>query len=200
MCARWRLAPSIKRIMVRGAIHRVCMDTFGTPSHYVIMVITRPIGSSALATHELAARILDHTGEQSSQPPCICIYIYTHMYVWNTFGRDRDEDFWESFPPRFQWHTLFHLWSFRFFCIFLFQTILWNLLLIESTYVAHISMFTDESRSCCSSSWNSVCVKIISSWKKPSLAPAQFLKFELANFKWCSINLIYGSRFGFGLN
>ena len=35
-----------------------------TPTRYVIMVITRPIGSSALATHELAARILDHTGER----------------------------------------------------------------------------------------------------------------------------------------
>ncbi|KAF3424281.1 hypothetical protein E2986_12711 [Frieseomelitta varia] len=74
MRARWKLAPSIKRIMVRGAIHRVCTDTFGTPSHYVIMVITRPIGSSALATHELAARILDHTGEQLSQPSMRCTY------------------------------------------------------------------------------------------------------------------------------
>lgn len=35
-----------------------------TPARYVIMVITWPIGSSALATHELAARILDHTGER----------------------------------------------------------------------------------------------------------------------------------------
>lgn len=32
------------------------------------------------------------------------MYIFIHMYVRNTFGRD--EDFWESFPPRFQWHTL----------------------------------------------------------------------------------------------
>ena len=33
---------------------RLYADTFGTPSRHVIMVITRTIGSSALATHELA--------------------------------------------------------------------------------------------------------------------------------------------------
>lgn len=58
---------TIRACMV--AIHAVCTDTFGTPSRYVIMVITWPIGSSALATHELATRILDHTGESA-------LYIY----------------------------------------------------------------------------------------------------------------------------
>lgn len=50
-----------KREIVKGAAQT--RSIHHQPS-YVIMVITWPIGSSALATHELAARILDHTGER----------------------------------------------------------------------------------------------------------------------------------------
>lgn len=49
-----------KREIVKGAAQT---RSIHQPS-YVIMVITWPIGSSALATHELAARILDRTGER----------------------------------------------------------------------------------------------------------------------------------------
>ena len=112
--------------------------------------------------------------------PAIHVYIYTYARMEYFRTRSRRgflRKFSATLPmaharlARTSIQSLFSLWSSRFFLIFvLFQTILWNFLLIDITYVARICMPTDESRSCSCSSWNS--------------------RFH-GRFQWCSISFFY---------